>query len=527
MVSKAMSRVRSENTSPELEFQAALESAGVGYEKYAADVPGKPDLVLREERVAIFIDGDYWHGNQWKRRQFTSLDEQFENIHSKDYWVRKIKRNVERDISNTKKLSESGWRVVRLWESDLKKDLERCVSLAVEAKNSSDGQRYGPNPADRTYAEFFAGIGLLGLALRNRRWQPKFANDIDPLKQEMYIHNFPDASEHFVLGDVHNLDSDSIPAVTMFSASFPCNDLSVAGAQAGIYGKQSGAIWGVTRLLENMGDRRPPLVLLENVLGFLTSCKGDDLLTTLKTLNDLGYWVDIFAIDAVHFVPQSRSRFFVIAVQPPNDQWVRDVTAYRPESSDVRPKPIIDFIETHPEVRWAVRRLPALPTRKLALADVLEDLTNDSPFWWDEKRADYLRNQMSARHAAIADRMVNGEEVTYGTVFRRVRRGKSMAELRVDGVAGCLRTPRGGSGRQILFKAGKGDYKVRLLTPRECARLMGVTDDYVINVPLNQALFGFGDAVCVPVIEWMIDNYLDPIVSELLRSRVLYRAEVR
>ena len=85
-----------------------------------------------------------------------------------------------------------------------------------------------------------------------------------------------------------------------------------------------------------------------------------------------------------------------------------------------------------------------------------------------------------------------------------------MAELRTDGIAGCLRTPRGGSGRQILFAAGKGRFAVRLLTPRECARLMGA-DDFVIRASLNQALFGFGDAVCVPVIEWIANNYLNPV----------------
>ena len=89
-----------------------------------------------------------------------------------------------------------------------------------------------------------------------------------------------------------------------------------------------------------------------------------------------------------------------------------------------------------------------------------------------------------------------------------------MAELRTDTIAGCLRTPRGGSGRQILFAGGKGRYAVRLLTPRECARLMGA-DDFKITVPLNQALFGFGDAVCVPVIRWIAENYLTPAWEKL------------
>src|SRR2546425_13020412 len=118
----------------------------------------------------------------------------------------------------------------------------------------------------------------------------------------------------------------------------------------------------------------------------------------------------------------------------------------------------------------------------------------------------------------IRDKLVTGVQTCALPIW-------SMAELRIDGIAGCLRTPRGGSGRQILFKAGKGQYFARLLTPTECARLMGA-DDYRISGSLNQALFGFGDAVCVPVIEWIAENYLNPVVNELLHRRVL-RTEPR
>src|SRR5207237_9527657 len=117
--------------------------------------------------------------------------------------------------------------------------------------------------------------------------------------------------------------------------------------------------------------------------------------------------------------------------------------------------------------------------------------------------------------------MMGQKTVHYATGLWRVRNGRSMAELRTDGIAGCLRTPRGGSGRQILFKAGKGKYQVRLLTARECARLQGVPDSYVINVPLNQALFGFGDAVCVPAVEWIVKNGLNRVVAKTEMSPIL------
>jgi DNA (cytosine-5)-methyltransferase 1 len=182
--------------------------------------------------------------------------------------------------------------------------------------------------------------------------------------------------------------------------------------------------------------------------------------------------------------------------------------------SRVRPAALAEFIFSHPDINWHIQKLPE-PTKTAAvLQDILEDLPAERPEWWNRPRAEYLLNQMSAKHRAIAEKMIGGSEWAYGTVFRRIRKGKSMAELRTDGLAGCLRTPRGGSGRQILFKAGRGEYHVRLLTPRECARLMGA-DNFKINVPLNQALFGFGDAVCVPVIQWIARNYLNPLVDDL------------
>jgi DNA (cytosine-5)-methyltransferase 1 len=145
--------------------------------------------------------------------------------------------------------------------------------------------------------------------------------------------------------------------------------------------------------------------------------------------------------------------------------------------------------------------------------DIVEDLPDDDEHWWNEKRTKYFMNQFSERHAAQAQAMIAGRTIAYATAFRRVRYGRSMAELRTDGIAGCLRTPRGGRGRQILFKAGKGRYQVRLLTARECARLQGVPDGYKIDVPLNQALFGFGDAVCVPAIDWIVKHHLTTLIT--------------
>ncbi len=367
---------------------------------------------------------------------------------------------------------------------------------------------------DRTVAEFFAGIGLMRLGLEAAGWRVIWANDIDEDKADMYCDHFPNGREHLVLGDVHALDASDIPSVGLATASFPCNDLSLAGARRGLAGRHSSAFWGFAEAIKRM-PARPPLILLENVAGFLTSHSGADFRTVCLALNDLGYSVDAFIIDALLFVPQSRQRMFIVGRLEETKARLPKV-AETPSfyQSQLRPSALADFILWHPDIDWAIRRLPPIAKAKTSLVDIIEDVPANSAIWWSKERAEYLLNQMSEKHRATAERMIRGKNTTYGTVFRRVRNGRSMAELRTDNVAGCLRTPRGGSGRQILFAAGKGRYAARLLTPRECARLMGA-DDFHIAVSLNKALFGFGDAVCVPVIKWIAENYLNPVWKEI------------
>ena len=515
-----MRNVRSTNTAPELDLRKAVWARGFRYTLHKASLPGKPDIVFPSSRLVVFVDGDYWHGNQWRLRGLSSLADQFHGTSSKSYWIAKIYRNIARDLDVTSRLLSRGWKVLRFWESQILADLEGCVDLITDAMRSKGVADSVSKLACRSFADFFAGIGLIRMGLESRGWTPAFANDIDDKKAQMYRSQFSDSDGHYVVEDVHDLATDAVPEVSLATASFPCNDLSLAGSRSGLSGRQSSAFWGFARILEEMGDQRPPLVMLENVTGFISSRGGGDFKSVLVRLNALGYAVDAFVIDAVRFVPQSRPRLFVVGV---NKDLADTGTAQEPTAffeSDVRPKVIADWIFDHPEIRWAIRSLPKLPTSDRRVESVLEDLPQDAPEWWNEERAAYLLNQMSSKHRAVADEMISQDSWSYGTVFRRVRNKKSMAELRTDGIAGCLRTPRGGSGRQILFRAGYGGYKVRLITPRECARLMGA-DEFEIDAPLNQALFGFGDAVCVPVVEWIAENYLNPLVSELIRGRYL------
>jgi DNA (cytosine-5)-methyltransferase 1 len=516
-ISAIMAKVKSTDTAPETKLKNALSAMGLRLIENAKDLPGKPDIVLPDYKIAIFVDGDYWHGNQWKLRGLTSLEEQFQHTSQKGYWIKKIEGNQLRDNKVSYDLLGSGWIVIRLWESQIETDLATCINRILEQINDTPANQIVSRLPEKTFLEFFAGIGLMRMGLEKYGWKTLFANDFDQEKIKMYKGHYVDDTTTLSSADIHLLPANDLPSATLATASFPCNDLSLAGARLGLNdGKQSSAFWGFIRIIKDLAEKRPPLILLENVVGFLTSKNGEDFNQALLTLNELGYYVDSFILDAANFVPQSRKRLFVVGV---NKQLLNNINqgALLINNSDVRPAMLRNFILTHPEIQWNIRPLPDQPIPEHTLEGILEDLPDDSSFWWNEERAAYLLNQMSPKHRDIAEKMIQSPDWNYGTVFRRVRNSGSMAELRTDGIAGCLRTPRGGSGRQILFKAGKGQYQVRLLTPRECARLMGA-DNYQITVGLNQALFGFGDAVCVPAIGWIAEHYLNPLISEIIHE---------
>ncbi len=515
-----MRNVRSAQNKLECEFATALRNTSENFEQNAPDVIGKPDIVFRDRKLAVFVDGDYWHGNQWELRGKRCLEEQFHLSTNAGYWIRKIRTNMKRDARQTSELAKTGWSVLRFWESDLQDHMENGVAQVLESLTSPI--EAGPEAkmlGDMTVAEFFAGIGLMRLGLERAGWAVRFANDIDPNKEKMYHAQFPDSDLHFHLEDVHLIDVAVVHQTTLATASFPCNDLSLAGARDGLEGSESSAFWGFTRVLRELGNHRPAMVLLENVPGLLTSHGGEDFKSVLGELNALGYLVDTFMIDAKYFVPQSRLRLFVVGVQSAVVAEANMKTSSLAQESAIRSNALVRFIKHNPQIDWLIRPLPDPPVSTHQLASVIEDTPDSLTDWWPQDRADYLVSQLSPSHRQRLNGMMDQSAWSFATAFRRTRKGASTAELRTDGIAGCLRTPRGGSARQILIKAGFGQYQVRLLSPRECARLMGA-DDFPIDVSVNQALFGFGDAVCVPVIEWIALNYLNPLVNKLLRRHL-------
>lgn len=375
---------------------------------------------------------------------------------------------------------------------------------------------------NKTVADFFAGIGLVSMGLQKAGWETIYALDYEQEKEAAYSNNFD--GSHYDVKDIALAKGDDVPDVGLAHASFPCTDLSVAGSRKGIHKGESSAFWHFIRILSEMkkkyGEGRPPFILLENVEGLLTSADGEDLRSVLKALNDLHYHVDLLRIDASHFVPQSRVRIFIVGI---HDQIIKSLDEKTKHiltqernltSSNARPKKINDFISKHRDLNWFFHSLPNLPENRVSLESII-DLEAE---WWPEERAAYVRNQMHQRHAILLESLVDDDEYHYFPAFRRMRERdgekKSTVELRTDGIAGCLRTPKGGSARQILVRAGKGGINVRLINGKEAGHLMGA-NDFKLNpaLSLNQILFGFGDAVCVPAVEWLANNYLNELTA--------------
>lgn len=367
-------------------------------------------------------------------------------------------------------------------------------------------------------AEFFAGVGLVRMALEQAGAQVVFANDVSPAKARMYAANF--GGGEFTLGDVKALRGADVPDAEIATASFPCTDLSLAGNRAGLDGRESGLVGEFLRILDEMGARRPAAVMLENVAGFATSNGGRDLAATLEALNGLGYACDVVALDARRFVPQSRPRLFVLAAaEPPLSLSASNGQAL------LRPKRVASLIEANPRLRTFSLPLPPLPADSgQTLDDVAERLPPSHSRWWDAESVARFAASLSALNEARAAALRDAPRLTRRAAYRRTRGGKAVWEIRADPISGCLRTTRGGSSRQALVEGGGGELRVRWMTAREYARLQGAPNFRRGAAPETQARFALGDAVCVPAVTWLAKNYLLPLAVEASAPYELARA---
>ncbi len=365
--------------------------------------------------------------------------------------------------------------------------------------------------------EFFAGIGLARLGLEKSGFSVSWSNDYEAAKESMYSRHFASADKQsahsYVIGDIAEVEAGDLPSGAALAwASSPCTDLSLAGGRAGLDGLQSGTFWHYIRLLRELGDAKPPVAVLENVVGLATSHGGDDIAAAIRAFNGLDYSVDVMVIDAKRFVPQSRPRLFLVAsLDPPVDDDAG--------SSDLRPD-WLDSLYSDPTLRMHRAPLPSLPAPLTSgLSNLVEQIATADERWWDAERTKRFTSSLSPIQAERVRVMQSASTITFRTAYRRTRNGIAVWEVRPEDISGCLRTARGGSSRQAVVQLGRGELRVRWMTPREYARLMGAGDYDLGETRVNQALFGFGDAVAVPAVAWLAENYLLPLVKGKFSSR--------
>ena len=321
--------------------------------------------------------------------------------------------------------------------------------------------------------EFFAGMGLMRAGLERVGIRTVFANDIDDTKAKLYAANWGREALH--VGDIRALHGGDIPSADLVTASFPCTDMSLAGHYKGLKGAESSLVLDFLRILDEMGDRAPRTLMIENVMGFLTANGGRDWETVVSGIQKLGYQTAHIVVDASAFVPQSRARVFLFGN-----------------------KGTIDLPDP-PEIRKDLR---------------LGAIAEEDGEWWSADRVRAFVDTLSPIQAKRVSRYQGRFWPGFYGAFRRTRKGRPVWEVRADERAGTLRTTRGGSARQAIVRAGRGHIAVRWMSLVEYARLQGAEHLRYDSVTPSQAMFALGDAVCVPVIEWLAKHCLMPLTRQ-------------
>jgi len=383
-------------------------------------------------------------------------------------------------------------------------------------------QRAAKENAARTmpsFYEFFAGGGMARAGL-GKGWSCLFANDFDTKKGLTYQLNYP-TGDVLRIDDVRKIKAAELPGhADLIWGSFPCQDLSLAGGGAGLKGERSGTFYPFWEIVKGLvaDGRGPKLIALENVLGTLTSHSGRDFEAICKTFADAGYRYGALVINAALFVPQSRPRLFIIGV--------RDDVEVDPAL--LSPEPIAPFhtaalqraferVSKTAQKKMVWWNIPAPARRNTTFADFIEE-NPTSVSWHTDAERDLLIGKMSPVNKAKLEAAKRAGRRMVGCVYKRTRldeRGVKVqrAEVRFDDVAGCLRTPAGGSSRQVIVVVDGKKVRSRLISARETARLMGLDESYKLPKNYNEAYHLTGDGVAVHVVRHLAEQLFEPLLG--------------
>ncbi|AGW12822.1 DNA cytosine methyltransferase [Megalodesulfovibrio gigas] len=368
-----------------------------------------------------------------------------------------------------------------------------------------------------SFYEFFAGGGMARAGL-GHGWRCLFANDFDLKKARTYEANWGLGAMRAC--DVRSLSPSDLPGrADLVWGSFPCQDLSLAGGGAGLRGERSGTFWPFWSLMRGIiaDGRAPKLIVLENVCGALSSHGGKDFAAICSAYIEAGYNVGAMVLDAALFLPQSRKRLFIIGVRG-DIALPAFLTTCQPSTLWHSP----GLIRAHgalpgkTHARWLWWALPQPPKRKSTFADLVEEHP-EGVSWHSPAETEKLLRMMSALNVAKVETVKQIGRKLVGGVYKRTRRDEygrkvQRAEVRFDEVAGCLRTPAGGSSRQTILVVEGERVRSRLLSTRETARLMGLPESYRLPQNYNEAYHLTGDGVAVPVVSYLATHLFNPIL---------------
>lgn len=409
--------------------------------------------------------------------------------------------------------------------------INKWISEAIQEKLERDTQFLRSPPthqnSGRPFFEFFAGGGMARAGL-GEGWDCRFANDFSAMKGGIYRKNWAGGPE-LIIDDVNKITTSQLPgSADLVWASFPCQDLSLAGNYGGIGHRsaklqtRSGTFWPFWKLMRTLMDegRAPKLIVLENVYGVLTSHEGKDFSSIGSAFSGAGYRFGALVVDAKHFVPQSRQRVFIIGIR--NDIKLPSQLVSEIPQSPWHPAALqkaFSQLSKEAQKRWLWWNMPLPPKRETRFADLIEN-SPTGVSWHTKDETDRLLSLMNDVNLEKVKAAKLAKTTMVGGVYRRTRieaDGKKIqrAEVRFDDIAGCLRTPSGGSSRQSILVIQGKQVRSRLLSAREAARLMGLPDSYILPTKYNDAYHVAGDGVVVPVVRHLTNHLFNPMLKML------------
>ena len=296
------------DTLHELVLRRELWRAGLRFKKNIETMPGKPDIVFPSARVIVFCDGDFWHGRNWP-----SLKRKLAVGTNATYWRAKIASNMKRDRLHTASLEREGWAVLRLWESDIKRDPFAAAARvrqkvhAAEQTQRNFRKNGAAQPRTLRLVDLFAGLGGFNLALSRLGHRCVLASEVNSNLRKLYSRNFGIDP----VGDIRDLQPSDVPAHDILCAGFPCQPFSKAGSQRGFDCPKWGDLF--ERVLQILRYHRPKYLILENVPNLERHNGGTTWLVMQRMLREEGYQIHSRRLSPHRFgIPQIRDRLFIV-----------------------------------------------------------------------------------------------------------------------------------------------------------------------------------------------------------------------